>query len=146
MNSYLKLGWVNLVNNHWTFIFLWQQCYMPSSNCHVKAPKMHHFNCLVSLEWRIDANSHSWSKLQIVFHAPRNGLAWFTKMVFVNLHNEDHFLTEYIERKWSCLWLSYQRMEEGFVEDYDVDVRNIDNGVVDITNNVVDKCCKQSKT
>jgi hypothetical protein len=37
-------------------------------------------------------------------------------------------------------------MEEGFVEDYDVDVRNIDNGVVDITNNVVDKCCKQSKT
>jgi len=32
------------------------------------------------------------------------------------------------------------------VEDYDVDVRNIDNGVVDIKNNVVDKCCKQSKT
>ncbi len=32
------------------------------------------------------------------------------------------------------------------VEDYDVDVRNIDNGVVDIRNNVVDKCCKQSKT
>jgi hypothetical protein len=32
-----------------------------------------------------------------------------------------------------------------FVEDYDVDVRNIDNGVVDIRNNVVDKCCKQSK-
>jgi hypothetical protein len=32
------------------------------------------------------------------------------------------------------------------VEDYDVDVRNINNGVVDIRNNVVDKCCKQSKT
>jgi hypothetical protein len=32
------------------------------------------------------------------------------------------------------------------VEDYDVDVRNIDNGVVDIRNNVIDKCCKQSKT
>jgi hypothetical protein len=29
---------------------------------------------------------------------------------------------------------------------YDVDVRNIDNGVVDIRNNVVDKCCKESKT
>jgi hypothetical protein len=29
------------------------------------------------------------------------------------------------------------------VEDYDVDIRNIDNGVVDIRNNVVDKCCKQ---
>ncbi len=28
------------------------------------------------------------------------------------------------------------------VEDYDVDVRNIRNGVVDITNNVVVKCCK----
>ncbi len=28
------------------------------------------------------------------------------------------------------------------VEDSDVDVRNIDNGVVDIRNNVVDKCCK----
>jgi hypothetical protein len=35
---------------------------------------------------------------------------------------------------------------EVFVEDYDVDVINIDNGVVDNTNNVVDKCCKQSKT
>jgi hypothetical protein len=29
-----------------------------------------------------------------------------------------------------------------FVEDYDVDVRNIRNGVIDITNNVVVKCCK----
>jgi hypothetical protein len=29
-----------------------------------------------------------------------------------------------------------------FVKDYDVDVRNIRNGVVDITNNVVVKCCK----
>ncbi len=29
-----------------------------------------------------------------------------------------------------------------FVEDYDVDVRNIRNGVVDIRNNVVVKCCK----
>jgi hypothetical protein len=28
------------------------------------------------------------------------------------------------------------------VEDYDVDVRNIRNGVVDIRNNVVVKCCK----
>jgi len=28
------------------------------------------------------------------------------------------------------------------VENYDVDVRNIRNGVVDITNNVVVKCCK----
>ncbi len=36
--------------------------------------------------------------------------------------------------------------DEIYVEDYDVDVRNIDNGVVDIRNNVVDKCCKQSKT
>ncbi len=35
---------------------------------------------------------------------------------------------------------------EEIVEDYDVDVRNIDNSVVDIRNNVVDKCCKQSKT
>jgi hypothetical protein len=34
------------------------------------------------------------------------------------------------------------RMEVGFVEDYDVDVRNIRNGVVDIRNNVVVKCCK----
>jgi hypothetical protein len=32
------------------------------------------------------------------------------------------------------------------VEDYDVDVRNIYKSVVDIRNNVVDKCCKQSKT
>jgi hypothetical protein len=31
---------------------------------------------------------------------------------------------------------------EPSVEDYDVDVKNIDNGVVDIKNNVVDKCCK----
>jgi hypothetical protein len=30
----------------------------------------------------------------------------------------------------------------GTAEDYDVDVRNIRNGVVDITNNVVVKCCK----
>ncbi len=29
-----------------------------------------------------------------------------------------------------------------FVEDYDVDVTNIRNGVVDIRNNVVVKCCK----
>jgi len=28
------------------------------------------------------------------------------------------------------------------IEDYDVDVRNIRNGVVDIRNNVVVKCCK----
>jgi len=32
------------------------------------------------------------------------------------------------------------------VEDYDVDVRNINKCVVDIKNNVVDMCCKQSKT
>jgi hypothetical protein len=37
-------------------------------------------------------------------------------------------------------------LQRGSVEDYDVDVRNIDNGVVDIRNNVVDKCCKESKT
>jgi len=37
-------------------------------------------------------------------------------------------------------------LQSGSVEDYDVDVRNIDNSVVDIINNVVDKCCKQSKT
>jgi hypothetical protein len=37
-------------------------------------------------------------------------------------------------------------LQSGSGEDYDVDVRNIDNGVVDIRNNVVDKCCKQSKT
>jgi hypothetical protein len=37
-------------------------------------------------------------------------------------------------------------LQSGSVEDYDVDVRNIDKGVVDIRNNVVDKCCKQSKT
>jgi hypothetical protein len=30
-------------------------------------------------------------------------------------------------------------LQSGSVEDYDVDVRNINNGVVD-------KCCKQSKT
>jgi hypothetical protein len=35
---------------------------------------------------------------------------------------------------------------EQIVEDYDVDVRNIDNGMEDSRNNVVDKCCKQSKT
>jgi hypothetical protein len=37
-------------------------------------------------------------------------------------------------------------LQSGSVEDYDVDVRNIDNGVVNSRNNVVDKCCKQSKT
>jgi hypothetical protein len=37
-------------------------------------------------------------------------------------------------------------LQSGSVKDYDLDVRNIDNGVVDIRNNVVDKCCKQSKT
>jgi len=37
-------------------------------------------------------------------------------------------------------------LQRGSVEDYNVDVRNIDNGVVDIRNNVVDKCCKESKT
>jgi hypothetical protein len=38
-------------------------------------------------------------------------------------------------------------LQSGNVEDYDVDVRNIDNNsVVNIRNNVVDKCCKQSKT
>ncbi len=35
-------------------------------------------------------------------------------------------------------------LQHGSVEDYDVDVRNIDNGVVDIRNNVVDKCSKES--
>ncbi len=42
-------------------------------------------------------------------------------------------------------WLSAFRVCEealDFVEDYDVDVRNIRNGVVDIRNNVVVKCCK----
>jgi hypothetical protein len=34
-------------------------------------------------------------------------------------------------------------LQSGSVEDYDVDVRSINNGVVDIRNNVVDKCCKQ---
>jgi len=33
-------------------------------------------------------------------------------------------------------------LQSGSVEDYDVDVRNIRNGVVDIRNNVVVKCCK----
>jgi hypothetical protein len=33
-------------------------------------------------------------------------------------------------------------LQSGSVEDYDVDVRNIDKGVVDIRNNVIDKCCK----
>ncbi len=42
--------------------------------------------------------------------------------------------------------LSKSLVGDSGVEDYDVDVRNIDNGVVDIKNNVVDKCCKQSKT
>jgi hypothetical protein len=37
-------------------------------------------------------------------------------------------------------------LQSASVEDYDVDVRNIDNGVVDIRNNVVDKCCELSKT
>ncbi len=37
-------------------------------------------------------------------------------------------------------------LQSGSVEDYDVDVRNIDNGVEDSRNNVVNKCCKQSKT
>jgi hypothetical protein len=37
-------------------------------------------------------------------------------------------------------------LQSGSVEDYDVNVKNIDNGVVEIRNNVVDKCCKQSKT
>jgi hypothetical protein len=37
-------------------------------------------------------------------------------------------------------------LHQNHVEDYDVDVKNIDNGVVDIRNNVVDKCCKQLKT
>jgi hypothetical protein len=41
---------------------------------------------------------------------------------------------------------SLRLLANGSVEDYDVDVRNIDKGVVDIRNNVVDKCCKQSKT
>jgi hypothetical protein len=50
VNSYLKLGWVNLVSNHRTFIFLWQQCYMPSWNCRVNAPKIHHLDCPMPLE------------------------------------------------------------------------------------------------
>jgi hypothetical protein len=37
-------------------------------------------------------------------------------------------------------------LQSGSVEDYDVHVKNIDNGMVDSRNNVVDKCCKQSKT
>jgi hypothetical protein len=37
-------------------------------------------------------------------------------------------------------------LQNGSVEDYDVHVRNIDNGMVNSRNNVVDKCCKQSKT
>jgi hypothetical protein len=36
----------------------------------------------------------------------------------------------------------YSLLDTQFVEDYDVDVRNIRNGVVDIRNNVVVKCCK----
>jgi hypothetical protein len=39
----------------------------------------------------------------------------------------------------------YNSFHHNLIEDYDVDVRNIDNSVVDIRNNVVDKCCKQSK-
>jgi len=62
-------------------------------NCHVKTLKIHLLNCPVSLEWRTHANSHSWSNLQIALHAPRNGPAWFVEMLFLNLHNEDHFLT-----------------------------------------------------
>jgi hypothetical protein len=45
--------------------------------------------------------------------------------------------------KGSCKTSSLHQED---VEDYDVDVRNIDNGMVDSRNNVVDKCCKQSKT
>jgi hypothetical protein len=98
VNSYLKLGWVNLVNKHWTLIFLWQQCYMPSWNCHVNTPKIHHLNYPMSLEQRTHINSHNRSNLQIALHAPRNGPAWFAKMVFLKLHNEDHFLTR-VSRK-----------------------------------------------
>jgi len=71
VNNYLKLGWVNLVSNHRILIFLWQQCYMPSWNCHVNTPKIHHIDYLVSLEWKTHANSHSWSNLQIALHALR---------------------------------------------------------------------------
>jgi len=42
-------------------------------------------------------------------------------------------------------WLHYNlgfNKYVDIVEDYDVDVRNIRNGVVDIRNNVVVKCCK----
>ncbi len=37
-------------------------------------------------------------------------------------------------------------LQSGSVEDYDVDVRNIDYGMLNSRNNVVDKCYKQSKT
>jgi hypothetical protein len=45
------------------------------------------------IEWRTHANSHNWSNLQIALHVPRNEPTWFAEMVFLNLHNEDHFLT-----------------------------------------------------
>jgi len=47
---------------------------------------------------------------------------------------------------YMCNIFYYSNSGGTVVEDYDVDVRNIDNGVVNIRNNVVDKCCKQSKT
>ncbi len=44
--------------------------------------------------------------------------------------------------KMGVLIKKYSLLDTQFVEDYDVDVRNIRNGVVDIRNNVVVKCCK----
>jgi len=43
---------------------------------------------------------------------------------------------------WPRYYLKVFQTIEKIVEDYDVDVRNIRNGVVDIRNNVVVKCCK----
>jgi hypothetical protein len=40
----------------------------------------------------------------------------------------------------------FNYLQSGSVEDYDVYVKNIDNGMVNSRNNMVDKCCKQSKT
>jgi len=45
-------------------------------------------------------------------------------------------------RAWNQKLEAFLKSIEFIVEDYDVDVRNIRNGVVDITNNVVVKCCK----
>jgi hypothetical protein len=100
-------------------------------------------------------NFHLWKiKMRMMFS--KHGLWKFVDGSVTIPHDEDQ-ITDYNEKTTKAFALLCEHLTDAQlahiqycknvisawdVEDYDVDVRNIRNGVVDITNNVVVKCCK----